>query len=228
MGVSECGNYTAGIKAIAALFPAGNRASAGGLFNAGAQLGSIVATPLVVLIATRFGWRPAFLISALSPLWLSRLSLFPRTHVLVRGTSSPDPLTPSLAGTPRPAPTFAVMMAKVARRSLGEGGRGSPEHGFGWQAGRGSLAALTRVARESARADSSGHGLTSPSGSWFATASARTLPDSRVHGTDHDVVPVLAAALSAVGAGDAVRDDRAARVDAEPVRHDRATSPAGS
>ena len=53
MGVSECGNYTAGIKAIAALFPAGNRASAGGLFNAGAQLGSIVATPLVVLIATQ-------------------------------------------------------------------------------------------------------------------------------------------------------------------------------
>ena len=53
MGVSECGNYTAGIKAIAALFPAGNRASAGGLFNAGAQLGSIIATPLVVLIATQ-------------------------------------------------------------------------------------------------------------------------------------------------------------------------------
>ena len=71
MGVSECGNYTAGIKAIAALFPTRNRASAGGLFNAGAQLGSIVATPLVVLIATRLGWRPAFLIPAIvGLLWL--------------------------------------------------------------------------------------------------------------------------------------------------------------
>ena len=62
MGLSECGNYTAGIKAIAALFPAATRASAGGFFNAGAQFGSIVATPLVVFIATHLGWRLAFLI----------------------------------------------------------------------------------------------------------------------------------------------------------------------
>jgi ACS family hexuronate transporter-like MFS transporter len=82
MGVSECGNYTAGIKAIAALFPTGNRASAGGLFNAGAQLGSVVATPLVVFIATHLGWRPAFLIPALvGLLWLVPwLRLFPRIH----------------------------------------------------------------------------------------------------------------------------------------------------
>ena len=82
MGVSECGNYTAGIKAIAALFPSSTRASAGGLFNAGAQLGSLVATPLVVFIATRLGWRPAFLIpSAVGLLWLVPwLALFPRTH----------------------------------------------------------------------------------------------------------------------------------------------------
>ena len=39
MGVSECGNYTAGIKAIAGLFPSTNRSSAGGLFNAGASSG---------------------------------------------------------------------------------------------------------------------------------------------------------------------------------------------
>src|SRR4029450_1084485 len=59
MGLSGCGNYTAGIKAIAALFPAATRASAGGFFNAGAQFGSIVATPLVVVIATHLGWRVA-------------------------------------------------------------------------------------------------------------------------------------------------------------------------
>ncbi len=90
MGVSECGNYTAGIKAIAALFPAGSRASAGGFFNAGAQLGSIVATPLVVLIATRLGWRPAFLIPALvGLLWLIPwLVLFPRVDEPARAASS--------------------------------------------------------------------------------------------------------------------------------------------
>src|SRR5690242_14541160 len=32
MGLSECGNYTAGIKAVAGLFPAETRARAGGVF----------------------------------------------------------------------------------------------------------------------------------------------------------------------------------------------------
>lgn len=79
LGVSECGNYTAGIKAIAGLFPAATRASAGGLFNAGAQLGSVVATPLVVLIATGLGWRMAFLLPAAAGLFwlLPWLALFP-------------------------------------------------------------------------------------------------------------------------------------------------------
>jgi MFS transporter, ACS family, hexuronate transporter len=81
MGLSECGNYTAGIKAIAGLFPPATRASAGGFFNAGAQFGSIVATPLVVLIASQLGWRLAFLIPAATGLlWLIPwLTLFPRS-----------------------------------------------------------------------------------------------------------------------------------------------------
>lgn len=79
MGVSECGNYTAGIKAIAGLFPAATRASAGGLFNAGAQLGSVIATPVVVLIASTLGWRMAFLLpAAIGLVWLVPwLTLFP-------------------------------------------------------------------------------------------------------------------------------------------------------
>jgi ACS family hexuronate transporter-like MFS transporter len=82
MGLSECGNYTAGIKAVAALFPAATRASAGGFFNAGAQFGSIVATPLVVFIATHFGWRLAFLIPAvIGLLWLMPwLAYFPEAN----------------------------------------------------------------------------------------------------------------------------------------------------
>jgi ACS family hexuronate transporter-like MFS transporter len=90
MGLSECGNYTAGIKAIAALFPAATRASAGGLFNAGAQFGSIIATPLVVFIAMHLGWRLAFLIpAAIGLLWLIPwLALFPRTASLPSGGTS--------------------------------------------------------------------------------------------------------------------------------------------
>lgn len=94
MGVSECGNYTAGIKAIAGLFPAATRASAGGLFNAGAQLGSVVATPLVVLIATGLGWRMAFLLpAAVGLFWLVPwLALFPEKEALTAAGTRRDPV----------------------------------------------------------------------------------------------------------------------------------------
>ena len=71
MGVSQCGNYTAGIKALAGLFPAATRSRAGGLFNAGAQFGSVIAPPIVVYLASTFGWRMAAVIPALvCLLWL--------------------------------------------------------------------------------------------------------------------------------------------------------------
>lgn len=71
MGLSECGNYTAGIKALAGLFPAATRSKAGGFFNAGAQLGSVIAPPIVVFLAARTDWRLAFVIPSLAGLvWL--------------------------------------------------------------------------------------------------------------------------------------------------------------
>jgi ACS family hexuronate transporter-like MFS transporter len=90
MGVSECGNYTAGIKAIAGLFPSASRSSAGGLFNAGAQFGSVVATPLIVFIATALGPRMAFLLPAVVGLaWLIPwLRLFPETDAQRGGAAA--------------------------------------------------------------------------------------------------------------------------------------------
>jgi ACS family hexuronate transporter-like MFS transporter len=71
MGLSQCGNYTAGIKALAGLFPAASRSKAGGFFNAGAQFGSVIAPPIVVFLASHFGWRMAFVIPSLAGLiWL--------------------------------------------------------------------------------------------------------------------------------------------------------------
>lgn len=71
MGLTQCGNYTAGIKALAGMFPAERRSLAGGVFNAGAQLGSIVAPPLVVYLARTLGWRATFLVpSMVGLLWL--------------------------------------------------------------------------------------------------------------------------------------------------------------
>jgi ACS family hexuronate transporter-like MFS transporter len=80
LGVSECGDYSGGIKVIAGLFPAEERALAGGIFNGGAQLGSVLAPPIVVFIALHWGWRSAFLLpSLLGLLWLIPwVALFPR------------------------------------------------------------------------------------------------------------------------------------------------------
>ena len=93
MGVAECGNYTAGIKAIAALFPATRRSSAGGLFNAGAQLGSVIATPLVVYIATTLGWQMAFVLPAVvGMVWLAPwLALFPEKQAITAAASGRAP-----------------------------------------------------------------------------------------------------------------------------------------
>jgi len=74
MGVSECGNYTAGIKALAGLFPPETRSRAGGFFNAGAQFGSVVAPSLILsflIVKLGVGWQMAFIIpAALGLLWL--------------------------------------------------------------------------------------------------------------------------------------------------------------
>jgi MFS transporter, ACS family, hexuronate transporter len=108
MGLSECGNYTAGIKAIAGMFPSATRASAGGLFNAGAQLGSLVATPLVVFIASTLGWRMAFLVPCVvGLLWLVPwLTLFPPSPLRGYGpsASSGPSRAPSRDGATSPSP----------------------------------------------------------------------------------------------------------------------------
>jgi len=71
LGISECGNYSGGIKVVAEIFDAERRSLAGGFFNGGAQLGAVLAPPVVVFITLRWGWRSAFLIpSALGLLWL--------------------------------------------------------------------------------------------------------------------------------------------------------------
>jgi len=82
MGLSECGNYTAGIKALAGLFPPATRSRAGGMFNAGAQLGSVIAPSLILsLLIVKLGvsWKAAFIIpAALGLLWLIPwLAIFP-------------------------------------------------------------------------------------------------------------------------------------------------------
>ena len=97
MGLSQCGNYTAGIKALAGLFPAATRSRAGGFFNAGAQFGSVIAPLLILsfLVSTlHVSWQAAFVIPALiGVIWLLPwLAVFPdkqtMTAVSVRPTAA--------------------------------------------------------------------------------------------------------------------------------------------
>ena len=71
LGVTESGNFPAAIKAVAEWFPKKERALATGIFNAGTNIGAIIAPLTVPFIAKTWGWREAFFITgAIGLVWL--------------------------------------------------------------------------------------------------------------------------------------------------------------
>jgi len=71
LGFGEAGNFPAAIKAVAEWFPKQERALATGIFNGGANLGSILAPIVVPWLALTFGWQQAFIwVGAIGFLWL--------------------------------------------------------------------------------------------------------------------------------------------------------------
>ena len=65
LGFAEgCAN-PAGMKATAEWFPAKERGLAGGLFNIGASVGSMLAPPLVVWAILSYNWQAAFVMTGL-------------------------------------------------------------------------------------------------------------------------------------------------------------------
>jgi MFS transporter, ACS family, aldohexuronate transporter len=72
LGLGESGNFPASIKAVAEWFPARERALATGIFNAGSNIGAVVAPIVVPWIALTWGWRLAFVWTGLlSATWLA-------------------------------------------------------------------------------------------------------------------------------------------------------------
>jgi MFS transporter, ACS family, aldohexuronate transporter len=72
LGVGESGNFPAAVKAVAEWFPKTERALATGIFNAGTNVGVVVAALMVPWLAVTWGWRWAFLVTgALGFLWLA-------------------------------------------------------------------------------------------------------------------------------------------------------------
>jgi len=72
LGFSEGSGNPAGMKATAEWFPAKERGLAGGVFNIGASVGSMVAPPLVVWAILRYNWQAAFVITgAMGLVWVA-------------------------------------------------------------------------------------------------------------------------------------------------------------
>lgn len=71
LGLGESGNFPACIKTIAEWFPIKERSFATGIFNAGTNVGAILAPPIVAWITYSIGWRWAFILTgAIGFIWL--------------------------------------------------------------------------------------------------------------------------------------------------------------
>jgi ACS family hexuronate transporter-like MFS transporter len=102
LGIGESGNFPAAIKTVAEWFPKKERALATGIFNAGSNVGAILAPAAVPWIALHWHWQAAFVITGLSglawvALWLpvyrrpqGHPRLSPRERALIQ-SDPPDP-----------------------------------------------------------------------------------------------------------------------------------------
>jgi len=71
LGISEGGNFPAAVKAVALWFPKRERALATSIFNAGTNVGAIIAPAIVPAMALAWGWQSAFIAAGiLGLLWL--------------------------------------------------------------------------------------------------------------------------------------------------------------
>ena len=79
LGFGESANFPAAIKATAEWFPRQERAFATGIFNAGSNVGAILAPLLVPWITLTWGWRAAFIVTgSFGFLWLIAWLIFYR------------------------------------------------------------------------------------------------------------------------------------------------------
>ncbi len=72
LGLGESGNFPAAVKTTAEWFPRRERALAVGIFNAGSNVGAVLAPLLVPVIALKWGWQWAFISTGLAGLvWVA-------------------------------------------------------------------------------------------------------------------------------------------------------------
>jgi ACS family hexuronate transporter-like MFS transporter len=72
LGLGESGNFPGGVKVVSEWFPPPERSFAGGIFTSGASVGGLLAGPMVSMLAERWGWRAAFVLTgSLGFFWLA-------------------------------------------------------------------------------------------------------------------------------------------------------------
>ena len=84
LGLAEGSANPAGMKATSEWFPATERGYAGGVFNMGASVGSMLAAPIVAWAILQYNWQFAFVLTgAMGLIWVTLWLLFyhsPATH----------------------------------------------------------------------------------------------------------------------------------------------------
>ncbi|MCI2228234.1 MFS transporter [Polaribacter sp. MSW13] len=71
LGIGEAGNWPGAVKSNGEWFPIKERATAQGIFNAGASIGNVIAPFIIVFLYTRFGWKTTYIIlGGVGMLWV--------------------------------------------------------------------------------------------------------------------------------------------------------------
>lgn len=123
LGLTEAANYPACVKTTRIWFPAGERAIATGIFNAGTNVGAMVTPALLPLILSVWGWQAAFIgMGLLGLAWLVCWALKyhnPEDHPSVKQSeldyiqneAEPEPTKVALSRILRMRGTWAFALA---------------------------------------------------------------------------------------------------------------------
>ncbi|GAB3386597.1 hypothetical protein GCM10027514_27500 [Azotobacter armeniacus] len=131
LGLTGAANYPACVKTTRLWFPAGERALATGIFNAGTNVGAMVTPALLPLILSVWGWQAAFLsMAVLGLVWAVfwALKYFnPEEHPTVKSSElayiqkevEPEPVKVPLSSILRRRGTWAFAGAYIPHRCSG-------------------------------------------------------------------------------------------------------------
>lgn len=114
LGMGESGSFMASIKVASEWYPARDRAVVNGLVNAGASAGAVAAPPLIVWLATTYGWRFAFAATgAIGFVWMvAWLLLYELPERHRRITAEELALVREPAGPPAPKTPYLQLLAR--------------------------------------------------------------------------------------------------------------------